>query len=96
MEPASLANVLEQIGDDLDAIVICSPTNMHADMIEEAAKAGKHIFCEKPIDLDLARVDRALATVKQAGVKLQIGFNRRFDANFARVRAVGRGADLRV
>jgi myo-inositol 2-dehydrogenase/D-chiro-inositol 1-dehydrogenase len=54
-------------------------------MIEEAAAAGKHIFCEKPIDFDLARIDRALAAVEDAGVKLQIGFNRRFDPNFKRV-----------
>ena len=55
-------------------------------LIDEAANAGKHIFCEKPIDFDLARIDRALAAVTEAGVKLQIGFNRRFDANFVRVR----------
>jgi myo-inositol 2-dehydrogenase/D-chiro-inositol 1-dehydrogenase len=61
-------------------------------MIEEAAAAGKHIFCEKPIDFSLARIDRCLAAVERAGVKLQIGFNRRFDANFARVRqAVAEG-----
>jgi len=72
--------------DDVEAVVVCSPTNTHAQIIEEAAAAGKHIFCEKPIDLDLGRVDAALAAVEQAGVKLQMGFNRRFDANFARIR----------
>jgi myo-inositol 2-dehydrogenase/D-chiro-inositol 1-dehydrogenase len=78
--------------DDLQAIVICSPTNTHAQIIEEAAAAGKHVFCEKPIDLNLRRVDQALAAVAGTGVKLQIGFNRRFDANFRRVRqAVQRG-----
>lgn len=71
---------------DIDAVVICSPTNMHAQMMEEAAAAKKHIFCEKPIDLQLERVDKALNAVAKAGVKLQMGFNRRFDANFARVR----------
>jgi len=55
-------------------------------MIEDAAAAGKHIFCEKPIDFDLKRIDRALEVVEKAGVKLQIGFNRRFDPNFRRVR----------
>jgi myo-inositol 2-dehydrogenase/D-chiro-inositol 1-dehydrogenase len=55
-------------------------------MIEEAAAAGKHIFCEKPIDFSLAHIDRALKAVERAGVKLQIGFNRRFDANFRRIR----------
>jgi len=71
---------------DIDAIVICSSTDTHAKIICEAAEAGKHIFCEKPIDFALAKIDQALATVDKAGVKLQIGFNRRFDANFARVR----------
>ena len=71
---------------DIEAVVICSSTDTHSQMIEEAAGAGKHIFCEKPIDHDLARIDRALAAVEKAGVKLQIGFNRRFDPNFRRVR----------
>jgi myo-inositol 2-dehydrogenase/D-chiro-inositol 1-dehydrogenase len=71
---------------DIEAVVICSPTNLHAPMIEEAAAAGKHIFCEKPIDFDLARIDRSLSAVNRSGIKLQIGFNRRFDANFRRVR----------
>jgi myo-inositol 2-dehydrogenase/D-chiro-inositol 1-dehydrogenase len=71
---------------DIDAVVICSPTNTHAQLIQEAAAAGKQIFCEKPIDIRLDRVDAALAAVRKADVKLQMGFNRRFDANFARVR----------
>lgn len=71
---------------DIDAVLICSATNTHAQMITLAAAAGKHIFCEKPIDYDLSRIDSALDAVKRAGVKLQVGFNRRFDANFARVR----------
>ncbi len=70
----------------LEAVIIASPTDTHADYIAQAARAGKHIFCEKPIDYDLARTDAALEAVRQAGVKLQIGFNRRFDANFARLR----------
>jgi myo-inositol 2-dehydrogenase/D-chiro-inositol 1-dehydrogenase len=70
----------------IDAVLICSSTDTHADLVVEAAQAGKHIFCEKPIDHNLAKIDRALAAVEKAGVKLQIGFNRRFDANFARVR----------
>ncbi len=77
---------------EIEAVVICSSTDSHARIIEEAAEAGKHIFCEKPIALDLASIDRALAAVKQAGVQLQIGFNRRFDASYARVRrAVAEG-----
>ena len=71
---------------DIQAVVICSPTGTHAEIIEEAAHVGKHIFCEKPIALDLSSIDRALDAVKRAGVELQIGFNRRFDANFRRVR----------
>ena len=70
----------------IEAVLICSPTETHADFIVAAAKAGKHIFCEKPIAHSLDEIDRALAAVKAAGVKLQVGFNRRFDANFARVR----------
>lgn len=72
----------------VDGVLICSATNTHAQIIEEAALAGKHIFCEKPIDFDLAKIDRALAAVNAADVNLQIGFNRRFDPNFARVREV--------
>jgi myo-inositol 2-dehydrogenase/D-chiro-inositol 1-dehydrogenase len=71
---------------DIEAVIICSSTDTHAQMIKEAAAAGKHIFCEKPIALDLAHIDRALEAVEKAGVKLQIGFNRRFDANHRRVR----------
>lgn len=70
----------------IDAVLICSATDTHSSIIVEAAKAGKHIFCEKPIDFDLARIDRALEAVTNAGVKFQIGFNRRFDANFRKVR----------
>jgi myo-inositol 2-dehydrogenase/D-chiro-inositol 1-dehydrogenase len=70
----------------VDAVLICSSTDTHAQIIEEAAEAGKQIFCEKPIALDLVKIDRALAVVEKAGVKLQVGFNRRFDHNFARVR----------
>jgi myo-inositol 2-dehydrogenase/D-chiro-inositol 1-dehydrogenase len=70
----------------IDAVLICSPTDTHADLVIQAAQAGKHVFCEKPIDHSLTRTDEALAAVEKAGVKLQVGFNRRFDANFARVR----------
>lgn len=71
---------------EIDAVLICASTDTHAQMITEAAQAGKQIFCEKPIDHDLARIDSALATVERAGVKLMIGFQRRFDTNFAKVR----------
>jgi len=72
----------------IEAVVICSSTNTHAALIEQAAAAGKHIFCEKPIDLSLERIDRALQAVSASGVKLQIGFNRRFDPSFKRVHDV--------
>lgn len=70
----------------IEAVAICSSTDTHAKILVEAAQAGKHIFCEKPIDLNLARIDTALQAVKGSGVKLQVGFNRRFDPNFRKVR----------
>jgi myo-inositol 2-dehydrogenase/D-chiro-inositol 1-dehydrogenase len=77
---------------EISAVLICSGTDTHAQIIEEAARAGKHVFCEKPIALSLPTIDRALAAVEQAGVKLCIGFNRRFDANFQRIyRAIREG-----
>lgn len=69
----------------IDAVMICTPTDTHATYIKAAAAAKKHIFCEKPIALDLAETDSAIAAVAAAGVTLQIGFNRRFDANFVRI-----------
>jgi myo-inositol 2-dehydrogenase/D-chiro-inositol 1-dehydrogenase len=70
----------------VNAVVICSSTDTHAQIMEECAAAGKHIFCEKPIALDLARIDAALAAVRKGGVKLQVGFNRRYDPTFRRAR----------
>jgi len=69
----------ELLGADLDAVAICTSTDTHVDLLVAAAGAGKAIFCEKPVSLDLAHVDRALAAVQGSGVPLQIGFNRRFD-----------------
>ncbi len=71
---------------DLDGIVICSPTDTHADYVEKAAKAGKQIFCEKPLDLSLDRVQEVTAIVEEAGVSLMLGFNRRFDPEFKKIR----------
>ena len=68
---------------DVDAVLICSSTDTHAGFIEAGAKANKHVFCEKPIALDLATIDRSVAAAETAGIALQIGFNRRFDPNFA-------------
>ena len=71
---------------DIDAVLICSYTDQHAVQIVAAAESGKHIFCEKPIALGLEKIDEALGAVEQSGVKLQIGFNRRFDPGFSRAR----------
>ena len=71
---------------EIEAVLICSPTPTHAEFTESAAEAGTHIFCEKPIALDPDRVRATLRVVEKAGVKLQVGFNRRFDPTFARVR----------
>lgn len=71
---------------DVEAVVICSPTDTHAQYIIDAARAGKHIFCEKPVDLSLGVIKGALDEVKKAGVKLMVGFNRRFDPNFLKIR----------
>lgn len=71
---------------EITAVLICSPSPYHSEQIIAAAKAGKHIFCEKPIATDIEEIRMALREVKKAGVKLQIGFNRRFDPNFARIK----------
>jgi myo-inositol 2-dehydrogenase / D-chiro-inositol 1-dehydrogenase len=70
----------------IDAVVICSPTDTHADYVVKAAKAGKQIFCEKPLDLSLDRVKEVLQIVEKCGVKLMLGFNRRFDPEFRKIR----------
>ena len=74
--------------ESIDAVLICSSTSTHADYIIRCAKAGKHIFCEKPIDFNLDKIYTALREVEKAGVKLQVGFVRRFDHNHKKVRDV--------
>jgi myo-inositol 2-dehydrogenase / D-chiro-inositol 1-dehydrogenase len=81
---------------ELRAVVICSPTDLHARQIREVAEAGKDIFCEKPIDFDLGRIDEALGAVERAKVRLQMGFNRRFDPSFARAREMVQKGQLGV
>ncbi len=71
---------------DLDAVVICSPTDTHADYVIQAARAGVQIFCEKPLDLSLQRVQEVLEVVEKEGVHLMLGFNRRFDPEFKKIR----------
>ena len=68
--------------DDVDAVVICTPTDTHAELIEQFTAAGKAVFCEKPIDLKVDRVRACLKKVEAAGGRLMVGFNRRFDPDF--------------
>jgi myo-inositol 2-dehydrogenase/D-chiro-inositol 1-dehydrogenase len=85
--PTVTKNNSDIIADpNIDAVFICSTTDTHVPLIKQAAEAGKHIFCEKPVSMDIAQSEEAIEAVRQAGVKLQIGFNRRFDHNFKRVR----------
>lgn len=83
-----VARSLEPVMGDpsVDAVAICTSTDTHVALMIDAARAGKTIFCEKPISLDLEQVDRGLAAVEEAGVYLQIGFNRRFDPSHRAVR----------
>jgi len=74
-----------EAADDIDAVVICTPTDTHADLIERFSRAGKAIFCEKPIDLDVSRVRACMRVVEETGGKLMVGFNRRFDPHFMAV-----------
>ena len=79
---------------DVDAVVICSPTDTHADYVEQCARRGKHVFCEKPLDLSLTRIEQTLAMVQQSGIQLMLGFNRRFDANFMKLKALVDAGDI--
>ena len=90
--PVSTIDAVEADAD-IDAVIICTPTNTHADLIERFARAGKAIFCEKPIDLDVGRAKACLEVVRQTGAKAMLGFNRRFDPHFRAVRkAIDDGA----
>ncbi|MBB4008195.1 inositol 2-dehydrogenase [Allorhizobium taibaishanense] len=75
-----------EVASDIHAVIICTPTDTHADLIERFARAGKAIFCEKPVDLDAARVKACIDVVKQTQAKLMVGFNRRFDPHFMAVK----------
>ena len=72
---------------DIDAVIICTPTDTHADLIERFCRAGKAVFCEKPMDLSLARVRQTLAVVAATGGLLMMGFQRRFDPDFMALHA---------
>lgn len=71
---------------EIDAVLVCSSTNTHAQFTQEAALEGKHVFCEKPIDTDIERIKETMKVVEESGIKFQIGFNRRFDHNFKAVK----------
>lgn len=72
---------------DVDAVVICTPTDTHATLIETFARAGKAVFCEKPVDLSVARVEHCLNVVQETGAALMVGFNRRFDPHFVALKS---------
>ncbi len=101
--PRAVRDYRELLDDPtIPAVLIATSTDTHWFIVRDAAQAGKHIFCEKPLALNLPDIDVALAAVEQAGVKLQVGFNRRFDPAFRRVRdlvasgALGRPCILRI
>lgn len=72
--------------EQIEAVVICSPTPTHFPLIEKAAQNGKHIFCEKPLEMTVETIKKIIAITQRHQVKLQVGFNRRFDANYRRVK----------
>ncbi|MGB1506649.1 MAG: inositol 2-dehydrogenase [Acidimicrobiales bacterium] len=89
----AVASLEDALSLDADAVAICTSTDTHVDCMVAAARAGRAIFCEKPISLDVTEVDRGLRAVEAAGVPLHIGFNRRFDPSHRSVaEAVARGA----
>jgi myo-inositol 2-dehydrogenase/D-chiro-inositol 1-dehydrogenase len=92
----NFSNDYEEIinNPEIDTVFICSPTDTHAKIAIAAAKAGKDIFCEKPIDFDIQRVQEVLAEVKKAGVAFQVGFNRRFDPNFVKAKNAALAGDI--
>ena len=84
---------------EIDAVLICSSTDTHSPISIEAIKAGKHVFCEKPIDHDIDRIQEVIDALKEYPVKYQVGFNRRFDHNFEAVKAAveeGKIGDIHI
>lgn len=85
--------------DDVDAVIIGTPTDTHFDIIQGAAKAGKAIFCEKPVDMSADRIRECISAVEGAGVPFFTAFNRRFDPNFASIQsriAAGEIGDVEI
>ena len=84
---------------EIDAVLICSSTNTHSPISLEAIAAGKHVFCEKPIDHDLPKIKQVVEALKGSNIKYQVGFNRRQDHNFAAVKQAildGRVGDVQI
>ena len=85
--PACSTNYIDIVNNpEIDAVLVCSPTTTHAEIAIAAMKAGKHVFCEKPVDLTVEKIRKTAEVAEETGVKLQIGFNRRFDHNHGKVR----------
>ena len=89
---ASIDDIM--VTSDVDAILIATPTDTHADLIEQAARAKKAILCEKPVSLSVGRIEQCLKVVEAAGVPLMIGFNRRYDPNFQNLQQRLRAGDI--
>lgn len=89
-------NDYRKILDDshIDAVLVCSNGDTHSEISIAAAKAGKHIFCEKPVDVSIDRIIETMKTVKECGVKLMVAFNRRFDPNFNKIKRLVLDGDL--
>jgi myo-inositol 2-dehydrogenase / D-chiro-inositol 1-dehydrogenase len=89
------ANYQDILNDpEINAVFICSPTTTHANLIKESAAAGKHIFCEKPVSFSVEETEEALVAVEKAGVKMQVGFNRRFDPNFRKIHELVQNGEI--
>ena len=84
-KPATIDEIVQD--KSIDAVILCTPTDLHADQIELFAENGKAIFCEKPIDLDAGRVRACLDVVAKTNANLMVGFNRRFDPHFMALKA---------
>ena len=87
------------LDDSIQAVLICSSTDTHADIAIEAIKANKHVFCEKPISQDLSKIKAVMEALSKSTVKFQVGFNRRFDHNFEAVKnavAEGKIGDVHI
>ncbi len=90
--PGSFEELLET--EDLDALVICSPTDTHARYVKAGARSGKHIFCEKPLDHDLGVIRNLMEEAGENRVKLMVGYNRRFDSDFIKAREMVAGGEV--